>query len=147
MNSFERLYPMAVIFPDVGKVLALQIVLLPSQTPQLHLFKNSYTPVVGTLLSDLTEATFPGYAPINLTLGSTPTINGSDQGQYQWLANTWTCSTTFGGETEVGWYITIKDLTGTPQLFMVEKFSAGVLVMNSGDQVQFDLTLLDELGT
>lgn len=60
---------MAIVYPNVGRVYAAQLV-TKKATPEdliLRLFKNNVSPAVGSVLADFTEATFSGYSLVTLT--------------------------------------------------------------------------------
>jgi hypothetical protein len=137
---------MAAVFPDEGKKLALDILLDTGRSPKLRLFSNNLTPGVANVVGDFTEATFGGYAAIDLSAMAAAAINGSDQGFKQLLANSFTATGAGLPQTIYGWYITIHNIGGADKLFLCERFPAAQLVASSGDSVQFDLTVLDELG-
>jgi len=71
--------PVALKVPNAAELKLLdQLRVSLNATPAtLRLFKNNYTPVDGTVVGDLTEADFSGYAAINVTdLGSPSTVSG-----------------------------------------------------------------------
>jgi hypothetical protein len=138
---------MAVVFPDVGKEVALAVLFDAGRNPKIKLFKNNLNPVVATVLTDLTEADFSGYADIDLSAASAAAIDGTDRGFRELDANTFTHN---GGATTnsvYGWYVVLDDPSPAAELFMIERFSAPQLMGSVGDQIVFDLTIFDELGT
>lgn len=138
---------MAALFPDEGKKLALDILLDTGRSPKLRLFKNNYTPVAGSVIADFTQADFTGYSQIDLSAMAAAAINGSDQGFKQLLANAFTATAGVASQTIYGWYIVINNVGGSAKVFLAEKFPAAQVVASAGDSVQFDLTVLDNLGS
>lgn len=138
---------MAAVFPDVGKKLALDILLASGRSPKLKLFKNNVTVSVATVLGDLTIADFSGYADKDLSAMASATINGSDQGEKHSNANDFAHNGGGTGNTIYGWYITIHDVGGSDALFLCENFPTPLVVSAVPNHVQFDLSILDELGS
>ncbi len=80
---------------------------------KLHLYKNDYTPNRDTALADLTESTFPAYAPVDLddSLWTDPVTNGfTATSQYSTGPVVWTPSSNTG-ETVYGLYVTFDGET------------------------------------
>lgn len=78
---------------------------LNDSTHFLHLFTNNITPVPATALGDLVEATFAGYAPIDMT-GKWGAIFKVLNGLYQMDSDVVEFTATVGAnETCYGWYI------------------------------------------
>ena len=118
---------MALVVPDVGEPKLLTKIISDADVVY-HLFQNNYTPSEATVLTDLTEANFTGYAAktvyvlgsVNSPKWQTPltdasgiTYSEADQ-QLSWQ-NTGTTS-----QTIYGYYVT--DTTGN-DLLWVERFA------------------------
>lgn len=138
---------MSAYFPNVGRKLTLDIVLNAGRNPKLRLFKNDVTLAPTLVIGGLTQADFAGYAEIALSALSAADIDGDGKGFKQILANNFTRSSTGTAQTIYGWYIVIDNLSSTPELFILRKFSAPVVVEVAGHFVQFDLSILDNLGS
>lgn len=138
---------MSAYFPNVGRKLTLDIVLNAGRNPKLRLFKNDVTLAPTLVIGGLTEADFTGYDEIDLADLSAAAINGDGKGFKEILACLFTRTTTGAAQTIYGWYIVIDDLSTDPELFILRKFSAPVLVESAGHFVQFDLSILDNLGS
>jgi hypothetical protein len=69
---------MNMIIPNEGKIKWLMRMVDPTthEDTIVELFKNDYTPVVGSVETDFTPATFTGYAPITIAAAdwSMPTV-------------------------------------------------------------------------
>lgn len=95
---------MDLLFPDVGLVFQLQQILTPRV--HYHLFSNVYVPTLNTTLSDLTEASFSGYAPQPAPV-SAFTITGVSGHQGYAIAPPVTFTNSSGGSENVyGYYVT-----------------------------------------
>lgn len=138
---------MAAVFPDTGKKLALDILLAAGRNPKLKLFKNNVAVTDATVLGDLTEANFSGYAAKDLSAIAAASINGSDQGERHSNANNFVHSGGGTANTIYGWYIVIDDLAATPALILCENFPTPLVVAAVPNHVEFDLSILDELGS
>lgn len=139
---------MAAVFPDVGKKLMLDILLASGRNPKLKLYKNSgVTPGAGTVLGDFTEADFSGYAAVDLSSIGAATINGSDQGERHKDDATFTHNSGSTHNTVYGWYVVIDNLSSSAELFLAQQFPAAQVLDHNGAFVQFDWSILDELGT
>lgn len=138
---------MSAYFPNVGRKLTLDIVLNSTRHPKLRLFKNDVTLAPTLVVGGLTEADFPGYAEIDLAALSAAAIDGTGKGFKEILANTFTRSSTGSPQTIYGWHIVIDNLSAVAELFILRKFSAPVVVETAGHFVQFDLSVLDNLGS
>jgi len=100
----------------------------PNTAAKIGLFKNNYTIVAATELTDLTAADFSGYAETNLT---TPVIvaglDGSNRAVATWDAVTWTKSGATGN-TVYGYYV----VNGSNELMWAETFDAPVALTSDG---------------
>lgn len=137
---------MAVVFPDIGKEVALQILLDAGRNPEVKLFKNNFTPGDASVLGDFTEADFDGYAAVSLAGLSAAAIDGSDRGYRSQAGIAFVKSAGVTSNTVYGWYLVLDNLTPAAELFMAEKFPAPQVMGSAGDTVTFDLTIFDELG-
>lgn len=96
----------------------------------LHLFKNNYTPVDGSVIGDFTEADFDGYAPQTVTGWLAAYTNGS--GKAETAAGVWTWWKTAGAtsNTIYGWFY--KDVNG--DLYDCERNPGGGVLINTDGQ-------------
>jgi len=76
----------------------------------LHLYQNSYTPDDSSVLSDFTESTFGGYAPVAILRSEmgAPAITANVAYTTRSTAPTFTCSSG-SPENCYGWYLTSDD--------------------------------------
>jgi len=98
---------MALKIPTVAQLTLLDLLRtsLNSSSLVVRLFKNNYTPVAGSVLSDFTTADFSGYSPSALgTLAAATTVSGKAS-TTAGTANTWTKSGATGNDI-YGYYIT-----------------------------------------
>lgn len=130
---------MAIVIPSEGQIEILKRVLYGNagaENLSLRLFSNNYTPVVGSVLANFTEATFTGYAAITLTSSQSggtwavPTNSSSlSQSTYGTTA-TWTATT---DQTIYGWYLVG---VSSNKVYAAQAFGAGKpLVGASSDQL------------
>lgn len=138
---------MPAYFPDVGRKLTLDILLASGRSPKLKLFKNDVALVQTLVLGGLTEADFAGYAEIDLSAMAAADIRSDGKGRKEHDTNAFTRTITGTAQNIYGWYITVLNLSAAPELFILRKFSAPVVVELAGHSVQFDLQVLDTLGT
>jgi hypothetical protein len=100
---------MNMVIPNEGKTVALNTELnsgsTASETWHVRLFKNNYTPVDGSVLADFTEATFTGYAQVDVAPSDwgAATIVADVAESTSAVTPTYTCT---GGSTQdvYGWY-------------------------------------------
>lgn len=131
---------MAIVIPDA----TLSDLLVDTQVHvsawRVVLFKNNYTPVIGTSWASLTEANFSGYARVTPTFGA-PTISAS-------VATSVGSTATFthnGGATPndcYGWAL-IDTTPGTPEVLAADRLTgAPVTLAANGDQIKVTLSQL-----
>jgi len=79
----------------------------------VHLFKNNFTPDPSSILTDFTEATFTGYAAVQVNSKFATPYKVID-GEYQTDSTPFTFTCTGGSpQTCYGWYLTWFDGTTT----------------------------------
>jgi len=93
------------------------------------LFTSNTTPAEGDVLGDYTEATFDGYAPINLTGASVTAA------RITWDGLTWTFTGTDPGQTVYG----VCVYTGST-LIWVKRFDSPVTVSEASPNVNYTPT-------
>lgn len=108
---------------------------------KLHLFKNNYTPIAGSLLADFTEADFTGYASVTLAGWTTPVIIS---GKSSTSANpvTFTTGTVGTGNTIYGYYVT--DSTNTKLLFAERDANAPIAMNVTGYQYKVTVNFTEK---
>lgn len=98
---------------------------------QLCLFKNNYSPVDATVLGDLTEADFDGYARITLSTWSAAALDGSNKASSAIASQTFTMSAPAATPNTIyGIYV----LTAGGALLYAERNPAGGITMNTAGQ-------------
>jgi len=100
------------------------------ENAELCLFKNNYTPINTTILSDLTEANFTGYSRITLTGWSAAALDANNKAATSLGPQTFTCS---GGATPNDIY-GIFVLTSGGALLYAERNPAGAVTINTAGQ-------------
>jgi hypothetical protein len=104
------------VIPNEGKILWLGWALITDGSDfepfDVKLFQNQYTPTDTSTASDFTEATFPGYAQVQLTRGNfnDVTVANNVATSVNSIVPTYTC-TGGQGQTVYGWYM-IGDTSG-----------------------------------
>lgn len=126
------------MFPDVALLYLLYYLFHSSaENLKVRLYTNNYTPVAGTVLASLTEATntnIPGYAAKTGVAFPDPTINGSGQGESDGPTMTWTATSNPPAAIQVfGLYVTITGLDSVDHLIFAAKFGSPVTFAFSGD--------------
>jgi hypothetical protein len=124
---------------DEGAITILMNLLANSAfNGHVRLFTDDITPDASTVIGDLTEPTFTGYAQISLaSVGfPTPTINGSGEAESDGPTMTWTCTSTPGSpETIHGIYVQIDDPVANPKCLYAARFSSPSVITASGDAI------------
>lgn len=127
---------MSLIVPDAAKIPWMKIWTGEKApvTLTIKLFRNDYVPVKGTVLGSLTEATFTGYASIDLTNPVTqPALDGTDRAWVLWDLVSWTKAGATGNTIYGYW---VEDDDGN--LLYVERFDSGGWAMTvDGTILQF----------
>ena len=131
---------MSLVCPDVGEVLLLKYALNHTEATdvKLHLYKNDYTPVEGSVVGDFTECTADGYAAKELTGTSFTVGNSGGTTTAEYAQQTFTLT---GTSTDYGYYITNN--AGT-QVLWAERFSDAPHSIPSGggtEKVTVKITL------
>lgn len=118
----------------------------PARLAKIHLFANDITPSIGTVLADLTEIGFSGYAPIDF-----PTVNPVltwDVTNNRAIVETdivrFTAALPGSGLPNIafGYWVDYPDpRTGQTELLWAKKFADAVALLNVGDRVSFTLSL------
>lgn len=107
---------------------------------KIHLFKNDYTPVNTTLLADLTEADFTGYAAKDAVAESAPVINGNDEAYSTSGVLDFVSTADMNPVQRVyGVYVTFLDATATRVLLTATRFDNWQTIALSGDKVRLTM--------
>lgn len=134
------------MFPDAS--LASLLLLFTEDATfaiKYRLYKNNYTPVVGTLkdFSQFTESTFPGYASITGIDEPDPAINGSHEAHVDGDELTWTRAAGAGSaEQAFGMFITYHHpVSGNEELLCALLFDEPTTIAFAGDKVRKKVNL------
>jgi hypothetical protein len=96
------------------------------------LFQNDYTPNADTVIADLTECTFTGYARVTLTTFTAPYLTAEGKGAIQSpLANFNTASPFTVGQLAYGYFV--EDVDG--DLLLAGRFPAPIPMASLGDHI------------
>lgn len=95
-----------IVLCDVGKVRLLTQKLDYLRALICHLYVNNYTPVHGSILTDFTEASFPGYSDQTLSDFSAAYLNSFNQGETDTNAHIFTQTADDTLQEVYGWYAT-----------------------------------------
>lgn len=126
------------MFVNVGlDALLTRILADPDVALTYHLFQNDETIAVGTVLTDLDESDFEGYAPKDSVTEPDPTVNGSNEANSQGDELTWTKT----GDPETvqqvyGVYVTIEEMDTDPVLLAAWNLPAPVAIAVAGNLVK-----------
>ena len=131
----------ALLFPAASEGLALKLIFnnATQQNQTLKLYKNNITPASTDTAATYTEATFTGYAALNLT-GSTWTTNtASSPAVNTYTAQTFTSTAGSQNESEYGYFVIQQ---GSGLLLYAERFSNGpYVIQNNGDSITITPTV------
>jgi hypothetical protein len=136
---------MTLLVPNPSLSVVLQIILNKDAPEELDLkiFQNDYTPVATSAVGDFTEATFTGYADVELDSAefSTPTTADPSVSTYSAPEN-FASTANQSSQDCYGYYI-IRRVTG--DLVWAERFTDGPYnILNDGDN--FNVTPRITLG-
>jgi hypothetical protein len=128
---------MSLVVPDVGEVYIMNSWLagFPPSSLFVRLYQNNFTPDQNTLLSDLTVATFSGYAQASVTLGTFTTVAHKAK-SVGTAAQVFTHNGGGTSNTIYGYYV-VDTFTGN--LVWVERFGSSQIMLNNGDQISITL--------
>lgn len=108
---------------------------------RLHLFQNNLTPTTNTVIGDFTEATFAGYAAVDIITWSAPSV-AAHVATIGAAVRTFTRSTTGAGQTIYGYYVTNN---GDTILWWSERDpNAPITLTNAGDSYSVTVALTDQ---
>ena len=128
---------MSLVVPNASKI-AFMFRLADSSNPTvpttLKLFQNNYTPVAGSVIGDLTEATFSGYTAKTLTgLSVSGSLDSGNRAFATWTAVSWTKSGATGNNV-YGYYV----ISAAGALLYLERFDgAPINMMTDGNVLGF----------
>lgn len=100
-------------------------------TCELCLYKNDYTPTDATVIADLTEADFTGYARIDLDGWTAAFLNAANIAEMRETLRTFTATGGATANTIYGYFI----LDAGGNLMAVQRNPAGGQVINGAGQV------------
>lgn len=127
---------MAVMIPNEGQIRALNDI--KASTLLCKLFTNNLTFGVGTVIGDLTEATFSGYAAVTLSFGTVAT-NGSGQAEMVSATATFTRAVGATSNSVYGWYLV--DSFNTKLVALDNVTSAPKSMTTVGDTITITFTV------
>lgn len=119
----------AVIAND-AKLLAYRAFTFVAPYVEVRLFTNNITPVPATVLADLTEASYPGYAGFTWTLGTPFLVPPDDKAFVPSAVATFGCPTSGGDVNVYGIYVRFYLVTWT--LLYSQRFAGAPLVFEEG---------------
>lgn len=111
----------------------------PEIDAEIGLFTNALTPVADTVLGDLTEATFPGYARVQTRdlVWPDPTINVDTAAETDGPTITFEADDDPVAPEDIhGIFVTILDDEAVENLFLCASFTDPITIAGNGDQVQ-----------
>lgn len=122
---------MAGVLVDTGELLILNgiVSLLFNVNTRLKLFVNNHIPVGNDTVLDYVEATYPGYAGINLNSWSAAYLNGANEAQTDETIRTIT-STGSSAESVYGYFVT--NIAGSTLYWAELNPSGPVAITSSG---------------
>jgi len=118
------------VVPNQAERNALAVLLAQLSTANLRLYANDYSPVAGTVIGDLTEANFTGYAAVNGSWGSISTGGDGKAVTVGGPFNFTVGSSPSVGNLIYGWYLT----SNSGLLLAAERLSTDGLEMASEGQ-------------
>jgi len=122
---------MSLVVCDGGKQLELaQLQSYFNANAWLRLFQNNHTPAHGDVLATYTEATFSGYAAIQLVSWGAPYLSADFHAWIDEIVRTFTASASSPANTIYGYYVT----KGSTDLLWAELALTPVTINASGQQ-------------
>jgi len=97
---------------------------------ELALFKNNYTPINSSILSNFTEANFTGYSRITLSGWSAAALDANNKAATSLGPQTFTCSGSATPNDIYGIFV----LTAGGALLYAERNPAGAVTINTAGQ-------------
>jgi hypothetical protein len=129
----------AAIQPNAGKIVALWTLAM-NNLAKIHLFTNNMTPGPATVWANMVEPSFTGYVSPVFNLDSMPTVDAAGQA----TGTKGTITYTNSGASNVlvyGWFITLQDTAGNPQVWFVKLFDSPQTLVANGGTLNFQITL------
>jgi len=121
---------MNLVVPQVGALALLEELIAAMYTGAgvvtVHLYQNNVIPGPGDTLATYTEATFDGYAAVNVTTLGLPFTNVNGQAEQDWNGSNFAMTGSTTPNTIYGYYVTLTPGGGSPALLWAERFSAPI---------------------
>lgn len=140
MITWSGVAPSEAIRNALATFLTTVLPAAPDQST-LRLYQNDYTPNLGTVIGDLTEATFTGYAAVDVAEFSSTRLRSDVAGNAYYVdpaVATFLQTGTTITNTVYGYYLT--DATGA-DLLAVGRFSSPVLFDHTGKALDIEIGL------
>lgn len=125
-----------IVIPNAAEAVMLNILLNKDAAEELdmHIYQNDVTPTAATVIGDFTEATFTGYASVELSSSNYAVAAGAgaaDPATASYPAVNFTSSSDQSSQNCYGYYITRRT---TGDLLWCERFTDGPYnIQNNGD--------------
>lgn len=122
---------MALVVPNAAEEVILTLLLSIAEGLDLKIFQNNYTPIESSATVDFTEATFTGYASIQLSAANWGYTQGDPTVALYNAAQTFTSTAGSQNQSCYGYYIERRT---TGDVMWAERFTDGpYVIVNNGD--------------
>jgi len=103
---------------------------------RIHLYKNDVTPDKNTVLADLTESTFTGYANLDGTVFGATSHTGADESASDGPEMQWECTADGAAQQAFGMYTTFLNAAAARVMLTVDRFDEPVTIAFNHDKVK-----------
>lgn len=138
---------MAIVLTKQSKKSVLDFIVEKSLSCYVMLFQNDLTPDDDTEFADFVEADYDGYDQIDFTASDRADIDEDDRGSRFLDDVTFTRTAGPTDNTIYGWALVYQGADDEMVQLFCERFPAPLLMVTPGDEIKFNLAILDELGT
>lgn len=114
---------------DAWRAFVVQI-----STVKVRLFTNNVTPGPTTVLSDFTEASYPGYVEVSWLLAQPPIVAPDNKARMPAFAASFVAPTSGSPVDIYGAMLAYQDITSTFRLMMSRLFPGGPITLSVGDE-------------
>lgn len=141
----------APIIPDQGKTTFMDLVVPAidggTNTAKIRLFQNNYTPVTGTVIAALTEATFGGYAGVSTPVATDSGVIPGGVDNWIFGSVTFTATGATLPQTIYGYWVECVDpLLAATKILWAQRFDTPQALTAAGQTISFVLSLAGTQG-
>lgn len=127
------------IYPNLGALFLADTISAALVNCKLKLYQNDFTPVQGTVIADMTVATFSGYAVKTIAALLASYLDPAGGASAQIATQQWDHNGGVIANTIYGFWL--EDASVVPVLVMAGRFDAPVPMAALGDSLPLDVKL------